>query len=67
MSEPDVTPTDTCVRCGLRRRTRELEEQGVTIRLCDDCYWGREPTIGEPAVPAGAPENNAKTRPAGAP
>lgn len=67
MSAPDVKPTDTCVRCGLRRRTRELEEQGVTIRLCDDCYWGREPTIGEPAAPAGAPENNAKTRPAGAP
>jgi len=52
MSEPDVTPTDTCVRCGLRRRTRELEEQGVTIRLCDDCYWGREPVVSEDTKPA---------------
>ena len=34
--------TDTCGRCGLRRATRELEEQGVQVRLCDDCYWGQE-------------------------
>lgn len=36
-------PTDTCARCGLRRATKALEERGVQIRLCDDCYWGREP------------------------
>lgn len=34
--------TDTCARCNLRRATRELEAKGVFIRLCDDCYWGRE-------------------------
>jgi len=34
---------DTCGRCGLRRATKELEEQGIQIRLCDDCYWGQEP------------------------
>lgn len=39
----DIEPTDTCARCGLRRATREFEAKGVSIRLCDDCYWGREP------------------------
>jgi len=39
-----IEPTDTCARCGLRRATRELEAKGVLIRLCDDCYWGKEPT-----------------------
>lgn len=34
--------TDTCARCGLKRVTRSLEEQGIAIRLCDDCYWGKE-------------------------
>lgn len=38
-----IEPTDTCARCGLRRATRELEARGVFIRLCDDCYWGKEP------------------------
>ncbi len=37
-----IQPTDTCSRCGLRRVTRALEEKGITIRLCDDCYWGQE-------------------------
>ncbi|MGH2403877.1 MAG: hypothetical protein ACRDGN_05355 [bacterium] len=44
---PTVYPTDSCHRCGLRRRTRELAEQGILIRLCDGCYWGNEPQIGE--------------------
>lgn len=44
MRDPrDVKPTDTCARCGLRRATRALEERGIQIRLCDDCYWGGEP------------------------
>lgn len=38
----DIHETDTCARCGLRRATKALEERGVQIRLCDDCYWGRE-------------------------
>jgi len=38
----DIRPSDTCHRCGLRRATRELEERGIQIRLCDDCYWGTE-------------------------
>lgn len=41
--------SDSCHRCGLRRRTRELEENGIVIRLCDNCYWGSEPKIGEDA------------------
>jgi hypothetical protein len=36
---------DSCHRCGLRKRTRELAEQGVLMRLCDDCYWGKEPPV----------------------
>ena len=38
----EVKDADSCHRCGLRQRTRELEQQGIVIRLCDDCYWGRE-------------------------
>jgi len=40
----EMKSSDSCHRCGLRRRTRELELEGIAIRLCDDCYWGREPT-----------------------
>ncbi len=40
----EVKSSDSCHRCGLRRRTRELELEGITVRLCDDCYWGREST-----------------------
>jgi hypothetical protein len=41
-------PSDTCERCGLRRATREMEAKGIkpSIRLCDDCYWGKEPLPG---------------------
>jgi hypothetical protein len=46
----EIQPTDTCARCGLRRATRETEEKGKRIRLCDDCYWGQEPgTVVPPA------------------
>ncbi len=38
----EIHPADTCSRCGFRRVTRELEEKGLKIRLCDDCFWGRE-------------------------
>jgi len=38
----ELKSSDSCHRCGLRKRTRELAEQGVVIRLCDDCYWGGE-------------------------
>lgn len=43
-AEREIHPTDTCARCGLRRATRELETRGIRLRLCDDCYWGREPS-----------------------
>lgn len=45
---------DTCGRCGLRRATKELEDRGVQIRLCDDCYWGQEtqPLVGTDTPPA---------------
>ncbi len=42
----DFTPTDSCARCGLRQATRALEEKGITLRLCDSCYWGREDVVG---------------------
>jgi hypothetical protein len=37
-----IEPIDTCARCGLRRATHALEQQGITVTLllCDDCYWG---------------------------
>ncbi|HEU5171651.1 MAG TPA: hypothetical protein VFU46_13975 [Gemmatimonadales bacterium] len=42
MREPrDIKPNDTCTRCGLRKVTLELQERGVILRLCDDCYWGK--------------------------
>lgn len=49
MPTPEFQPQDTCTRCGLRRATQRLEERGITIRLCDDCYWGQEPDA--PATP----------------
>ncbi len=51
-TERDVRPTDTCARCGLRRATREWEARGVRIRLCDDCYWGREPAPDQTESPS---------------
>ena len=38
----EIHLTDTCAQCGLRRGTRALEEKGIAVRLCDDCYWGKE-------------------------
>jgi hypothetical protein len=53
MPQPSVIElTDTCARCGLRRVTRVLEERGITIRLCEDCYWGREDLRPAPEKPA---------------
>lgn len=40
--EREVYPTDTCTRCGLKRATRALKEKGLAVRLCDDCFWGKE-------------------------
>lgn len=43
MRDPrEIRPSDTCSRCGLRKATQELEQQGIVMRLCDDCYWGKE-------------------------
>lgn len=48
-------PGDSCSRCGLRRYTRELEQHGVIIRLCDECYWGQtgpdDDTQADPQMP----------------
>ncbi len=43
-----IEPSDTCERCGLRRATRETEAKGINVsmRLCDDCYWGKDPAPG---------------------
>ena len=45
--EKQIQPTDACARCGLQQATRELEARGVSIRLCDDCYWGKEPILSD--------------------
>jgi hypothetical protein len=29
-----------CERCGLRSVRCELEQRGIVVRFCDDCYWG---------------------------
>ena len=43
MRDPrEIRPSDTCSRCGLRKATQELEQRGIVMRLCDDCYWGKE-------------------------
>ncbi len=48
-AEVDRPEVDICPRCGLRKWTRELERQGIIIRFCDECYWGRpdEATVPE--------------------
>lgn len=33
--------TQTCPRCGLRTVEHELEQHGVVMRFCDECYWGQ--------------------------
>lgn len=38
----EIYSADTCARCNLKRATRGLEEKGISVRLCDDCYWGKE-------------------------
>ncbi len=38
----EISSVESCARCGLRRTTRALEEKGIFVRLCDDCYWGKE-------------------------
>jgi hypothetical protein len=51
-----------CERCGLREVRTELEKKGVTIRFCDECYWGE---ISEPgaAQDSAAAEGAAATCP----
>jgi hypothetical protein len=52
--------TSVCPGCGLRKVTRELKRQGVTVRFCDECYWGqvRQPKRAEPdAGPVPAPSS----------
>lgn len=39
----EFAKADTCSRCGLRRLTLMLEQQGIVIRLCDECFWGQDP------------------------
>lgn len=48
----EFAKADTCSRCGLKRLTLILEQQGIVIRLCDECFWGKEPL--EPAGEATA-------------
>jgi len=43
-------PLTACERCGLREVRHELEQRGVIIRFCEECYWGefQEPDRAEP-------------------
>ena len=52
-----------CERCGLREVRHELEQKGVIIRFCDECYWGdisdlnadataETPRTAQPTLPA---------------
>ena len=29
-----------CDRCGLQAVRHELEQRGIMMRFCDECYWG---------------------------
>jgi len=40
-----------CDRCGLRVVRRELEQAGVIMRFCDECYWGETGSDVSPAEP----------------
>lgn len=57
---------EACEKCGLREVRHELERKGVTIRFCEECYWGeiedmdpepeaRQQRIVEPAAPGSRP------------
>ncbi len=37
-----ISSAESCARCGLKRATSALEEKGIFVRLCDDCYWGKD-------------------------
>ena len=52
-----------CERCGLREVRHELEQKGVIIRFCDECYWGE---ISDPNVDAATetPRTSQPTKPA---
>jgi hypothetical protein len=50
----EFTTSDTCARCGLRRLTLALEQRGIIIRLCDDCFWGNQPAKPAEKLPAAA-------------
>jgi hypothetical protein len=30
-----------CDRCGLRVVRYELEQRGIIMSFCDECYWGK--------------------------
>lgn len=51
-----------CERCGLREIRHELEQKGVIIRFCDECYWGE---ISEPNLPAPPAQQAVKPAPTG--
>ena len=53
--KPELT---ACEKCGLREVRHELESKGVTIRFCEECYWGEISETGEVAE-APSPRRNA--------
>jgi hypothetical protein len=51
-----------CERCGLREVRHELEQKGVIIRFCDECYWDE---ISEPDLTAPPQTKAAEPAPTG--
>lgn len=53
-----------CKRCGLKAVRHDLEQQGIVMHFCDDCYWGvpeEEASSGQQEVAGEAPMTKRKT------
>ncbi|HEV2357317.1 MAG TPA: hypothetical protein VGZ23_06865 [bacterium] len=54
-----------CDRCGLRTVRHELEQRGVVMHFCDECYWGEAQEIAPAEVPGARPVEPAAPRSGG--
>ncbi|HKX16982.1 MAG TPA: hypothetical protein VJT33_03095 [bacterium] len=50
---------EACEKCGLREVRHELEKKGVTIRFCEECYWGELEDMSPETAP---PQNKSAER-----
>lgn len=57
-----MKPVAVCDRCGLRTVSRELEQRGVILRFCDECYWGEVQETGRAEAPGTRPDEPASSR-----